>query len=178
MQRHSFPTTWQSQSGSWRKINPQLHFTHSRLRAQLTPPLQNTNMNTNTNTNTILALERNQTANKVLSLSSFLNYTWRSSFLHLLDLCIISGTQLCFQRWDSKEVQGEIKNKKRWWKEWQWKSQQMLSILVKSLNRAESQVGKNASKKERFSKNILSGGCAGSLSLVFVQSIDYTRCTK
>ena len=54
----------------------------------------------------------------------------------------------------------------------------MLSILVKSSNRAESQVGKNASKKERFSKNILSGGCAGSLSLVFVQSIDYTRCTK
>ena len=36
-------------------------------------------------------------------------------------------------------------------------------------------VSKNASKKERFSKNILSGGCAGSLSLVFVQSIDYTR---
>ena len=37
------------------------------------------------------------------------------------------------------------------------------------------QVGKNASKKERFGKNILSGGCAGSLSLLFVQSIDYTR---
>ena len=108
MQGHSFPTTWQSQSGSWRRINPQLHFTHSRLRAQPTPPLQNTNMNTNTT----LALERNQTANKVLSLSSSLNYIWRSSFLHLLDLCKISGTQLCFQRWDSKEVQGEIHNKK------------------------------------------------------------------
>ena len=37
------------------------------------------------------------------------------------------------------------------------------------------QISKNASKKERFSKNIISGGCAGSLSLVFVQSIDYTR---
>ena len=36
-------------------------------------------------------------------------------------------------------------------------------------------MSKNASKKERFSKNILSGGCAGSLSLLFVQSIDYTR---
>ena len=36
-------------------------------------------------------------------------------------------------------------------------------------------VSSTASKKERFSKNILSGGCAGSLSLLFVQSIDYTR---
>ena len=36
-------------------------------------------------------------------------------------------------------------------------------------------VSKTGSKKEMFSKNILSGGCAGSLSLVFVQSIDYTR---
>ena len=36
-------------------------------------------------------------------------------------------------------------------------------------------VSKNATNGERFSKNILSGGCAGSLSLVFVQSIDYTR---
>ena len=34
---------------------------------------------------------------------------------------------------------------------------------------------KNASYRENFSKNILSGGCAGSLSLCFVQSIDYTR---
>ena len=34
---------------------------------------------------------------------------------------------------------------------------------------------KNASNKEKFAKNILSGGCAGSLSLLFVQSIDYTR---
>ena len=36
-------------------------------------------------------------------------------------------------------------------------------------------IPKNASNSERFSKNILSGGFAGSLSLVFVQSIDYTR---
>ena len=36
-------------------------------------------------------------------------------------------------------------------------------------------VPKHASNKEKFAKNILSGGCAGSLSLLFVQSIDYTR---
>ena len=36
-------------------------------------------------------------------------------------------------------------------------------------------VSKSATYSERFSKNILSGGCAGSLSLCFVQSIDYTR---
>ena len=36
-------------------------------------------------------------------------------------------------------------------------------------------ISKNASAKEKFGKNILSGGCAGSLSLLFVQSIDYTR---
>ncbi len=34
---------------------------------------------------------------------------------------------------------------------------------------------KSASTGEKFRKNILSGGCAGSLSLCFVQSIDYTR---
>ena len=36
-------------------------------------------------------------------------------------------------------------------------------------------ISRNASCTERFSKNILSGGFAGSLSLIFVQSIDYTR---
>ena len=36
-------------------------------------------------------------------------------------------------------------------------------------------VSKKASAGEKLSKNILSGGCAGSLSLLFVQSIDYTR---
>ena len=36
-------------------------------------------------------------------------------------------------------------------------------------------LSKNPTYKEKFSKNILSGGCAGSLSLCFVQSIDYTR---
>ncbi len=36
-------------------------------------------------------------------------------------------------------------------------------------------ISKKASHREKFAKNILSGGCAGSLSLLFVQSIDYTR---
>ena len=49
------------------------------------------------------------------------------------------------------------------------------SIKIALQRHYYSKVGKNASKKERFGKNILSGGCAGSLSLLFVQSIDYTR---
>lgn len=53
--------------------------------------------------------------------------------------------------------------------------QQALNFAFKDEIQKKFKVGKNASKKERFSKNILSGGCAGSLSLVFVQSIDYTR---
>lgn len=53
--------------------------------------------------------------------------------------------------------------------------QQALNFAFKDEIQKHFKVGKNASKKERFSKNILSGGCAGSLSLVFVQSIDYTR---
>ncbi len=36
-------------------------------------------------------------------------------------------------------------------------------------------ISRGASNGERFAKNILSGGVAGSLSLLFVQSIDYTR---
>jgi solute carrier family 25 (adenine nucleotide translocator) protein 4/5/6/31 len=52
---------------------------------------------------------------------------------------------------------------------------QALNFAFKDEIQKKFKVGKNASKKERFSKNILSGGCAGSLSLVFVQSIDYTR---
>ena len=36
-------------------------------------------------------------------------------------------------------------------------------------------ISKNASQREKLGKNVLSGGCAGSLSLCFVQSIDYTR---
>jgi len=53
--------------------------------------------------------------------------------------------------------------------------QQALNFAFKDEIQKKFKVGKNASKKERFGKNILSGGCAGSLSLLFVQSIDYTR---
>lgn len=53
--------------------------------------------------------------------------------------------------------------------------QQALNFAFKDEIQKRFKISKNATKKERFSKNILSGGCAGSLSLVFVQSIDYTR---
>lgn len=53
--------------------------------------------------------------------------------------------------------------------------QQALNFAFKDEIQRIFKVKKNASYKEKFSKNILSGGCAGSLSLVFVQSIDYTR---
>ena len=47
--------------------------------------------------------------------------------------------------------------------------------LVQDEIQKSFKVSKNASNKEKLGKNILSGGCAGSLSLLFVQSIDYTR---
>jgi len=53
--------------------------------------------------------------------------------------------------------------------------QQALNFAFKDEIQKKFRVSKTASNAERFSKNILSGGCAGSLSLVFVQSIDYTR---
>jgi len=53
--------------------------------------------------------------------------------------------------------------------------QQALNFAFKDEIQRALKVKKNASYREKFSKNILSGGCAGSLSLVFVQSIDYTR---
>jgi len=53
--------------------------------------------------------------------------------------------------------------------------QQALNFAFKDEIQKQFRVSKNASNKERFTKNILSGGCAGSLSLVVVQSIDYTR---
>ena len=49
------------------------------------------------------------------------------------------------------------------------------SYLVQDEIQKTFKVSKNASNKEKFAKNILSGGFAGSLSLLFVQSIDYTR---
>jgi len=53
--------------------------------------------------------------------------------------------------------------------------QQALNFAFKDEIQKLFKVKKTASYPEKFSKNILSGGCAGSLSLVFVQSIDYTR---
>ena len=53
--------------------------------------------------------------------------------------------------------------------------QQALNFTFKDQIKGTFKMSKNASNTEKFSKNILSGGCAGSLSLVFVQSIDYTR---
>lgn len=53
--------------------------------------------------------------------------------------------------------------------------QQALNFAFKDEIQRLFKVKKTASYPEKFSKNILSGGCAGSLSLVFVQSIDYTR---
>ena len=50
----------------------------------------------------------------------------------------------------------------------------MINIIQDEIQK-KFKVSKNATNAERFSKNILSGGCAGSLSLVLVQSIDYTR---
>jgi len=53
--------------------------------------------------------------------------------------------------------------------------QQALNFAFKDQFKSVFKASKSASKSEMFSKNILSGGCAGSLSLCFVQSIDYTR---
>jgi len=53
--------------------------------------------------------------------------------------------------------------------------QQALNFAFKDQIQSVFKISKNASNKEKFSKNIVSGGCAGSLSLLFVQSIDYTR---
>merc|ERR1711872_908497 len=53
--------------------------------------------------------------------------------------------------------------------------QQALNFAFKDQIKTIFKISKNASNQEKFAKNILSGGCAGSLSLLFVQSIDYTR---
>lgn len=53
--------------------------------------------------------------------------------------------------------------------------QQALNFAFKDQIQRAFRIPKTAGNVERFSKNIFSGGCAGSLSLVFVQSIDYTR---
>ena len=53
--------------------------------------------------------------------------------------------------------------------------QQALNFAFKDQLKVAFKISKNATNKEKFAKNIMSGGCAGSLSLLFVQSIDYTR---
>ena len=54
-------------------------------------------------------------------------------------------------------------------------TKKLYKYLVQDEIQKSFKVSKNSSNKEKFAKNILSGGCAGSLSLLFVQSIDYTR---
>jgi len=53
--------------------------------------------------------------------------------------------------------------------------QQALNFAFKDEIQKVFKIKKNSSYKEKFSKNILSGGVAGAVSLLFVQSIDYTR---
>lgn len=52
---------------------------------------------------------------------------------------------------------------------------QALNFAFKDTVKALFSTSKNAPNYEKFAKNILSGGCAGSLSLTFVYSLDYCR---
>merc|ERR1712042_252055 len=52
---------------------------------------------------------------------------------------------------------------------------QALNFAFKDKVKAMFNVPKDASYVKKFSANILSGGCAGSLSLLFVYSLDYAR---
>jgi solute carrier family 25 (adenine nucleotide translocator) protein 4/5/6/31 len=52
---------------------------------------------------------------------------------------------------------------------------QALNFAFKDSIKAVFNTPKNAGYVEKFSKNILSGGCAGSMSLLFVYSLDYAR---
>merc|ERR1711963_636451 len=52
---------------------------------------------------------------------------------------------------------------------------QALNFAFKDTIKGMFKTAKDASQVEKFSKNILSGGCAGSLSLLFVYSLDYAR---
>lgn len=52
---------------------------------------------------------------------------------------------------------------------------QALNFAFKDKVKAAFNVQKDASYAKKFSSNILSGGCAGSLSLLFVYSLDYAR---
>lgn len=52
---------------------------------------------------------------------------------------------------------------------------QALNFAFKDTIKSVFNTPKNAGYVEKFSKNILSGGCAGSMSLMFVYSLDYAR---
>lgn len=52
---------------------------------------------------------------------------------------------------------------------------QALNFAFKDQIKKVFAVKKDASYAEKFGKNILSGGCAGSMSLLFVYSLDYAR---
>jgi solute carrier family 25 (adenine nucleotide translocator) protein 4/5/6/31 len=52
---------------------------------------------------------------------------------------------------------------------------QALNFAFKDTVKSMFKTAKDAPQYEKFAKNILSGGCAGSLSLTFVYSLDYCR---
>jgi len=52
---------------------------------------------------------------------------------------------------------------------------QALNFAFKDTVKSLFKTAKDAPQYEKFAKNILSGGCAGSLSLMFVYSLDYCR---
>lgn len=52
---------------------------------------------------------------------------------------------------------------------------QALNFAFKDSIKAAFKTPKDAGYGEKFAKNILSGGCAGSMSLLFVYSLDYAR---
>merc|ERR1712179_45445 len=52
---------------------------------------------------------------------------------------------------------------------------QALNFAFKDTVKALFKTAKDAPQYEKFGKNILSGGCAGSMSLFFVYSLDYCR---
>merc|ERR1719197_412949 len=52
---------------------------------------------------------------------------------------------------------------------------QALNFAFKDKIKAQFKTAKDASQVEKFSKNIASGGCAGTLSLLFVYSLDFAR---
>ena len=52
---------------------------------------------------------------------------------------------------------------------------QALNFAFKDSVKATFKTAKDATHLEKFAKNILSGGVAGSLSLIFVYSLDYCQ---